>query len=150
MSKGVSAQVIVADYAQVAEGKLTIVGGGFQVFNVGSIPPAVTFGVGIIVHVPWSETNRKHTWSLRLVDGDGRAVAAPNGEAIRFDGEMEVGRPAGHPEGTELIAMQAFNFAGLPVNLDTTYVAQFFIDGASNPIASAQFHTRPAQGIRAA
>ena len=88
--------MMLADHAQVAEGKLYISGGGWNVTG----PGPVTSGVAMLFHIPWDRTNRKTTFTLRLVTADGHPVTqqGPIGEQpIEVGGQFEVGRPAGVP-----------------------------------------------------
>ena len=70
---------LLADFAQVADGKLTVVGGGWSLTG----PEPTPFGIAILVHVPWDQANRRHTLRLELVDADGQPVMFP------VDGEEE-------------------------------------------------------------
>ena len=71
--------MLLADFAQVADGKLTVVGGGWSLTG----PEPTPFGIAILVHVPWDQANRRHTLRLELVDADGEPVTVPGDE----DGE---------------------------------------------------------------
>jgi hypothetical protein len=83
--------LMLADSAQVSEGKLFILGGGWSVTG----PPAPS-AIAMLVEVPWDQTNRRLEWRLELVDSDGYPVMTPDGEggetAIVMGGEFEVGR----------------------------------------------------------
>ena len=90
--------MLLADYAQVADGKLTVVGGGWSLTG----PEPTPFGIAILVHVPWDQANRRHTLRLELVDADGAPVTMPGderggGRPVVFldDIEFEVGGPPG-------------------------------------------------------
>ena len=134
-----TADVVVADYAAVADGKLTLVGAGFDWFNH---PGPVSFGVGVLVHVPWSETNVAHRWTLRLVDADGRTYAGPDGAPLEISDGFEMGRPPGSPAGSPLTVALAFNLQGLVLIAGTRYVVEFVIDDEPVPLASAGFSVR--------
>ena len=56
----------LADYAQIADGKLFISGGGWSMCGPGPTPCAVV----AIFHVPWQETDQKVSFALRLIDED--------------------------------------------------------------------------------
>ena len=64
------ATMMLADYAQIADGKLFISGGGWSTCGPGPTPCAVI----AIFHVPWQETDEKVSFALRLIDEDGRGV----------------------------------------------------------------------------
>ena len=62
--------MLLADFAQVADGKLTVVGGGWSLTG----PEPTPFGIAILVHVPWDQANRRHTLRPPLVHADGLPV----------------------------------------------------------------------------
>jgi hypothetical protein len=82
--------MMLADAAQESGGKLFILGGGWSVTGP-TIPPSA---VALKIDVPWDQANRRHHWVLELVTEDGDPVVI-EGEALRADGEFEVGRPPG-------------------------------------------------------
>ena len=108
--------MLLADYAQVADGKLTVVGGGWSLTG----PDPTPFGIAILVHVPWDQANRRHVLRLELVDADGLPVTVPEGDdgdeapvVFLNDVEFEVGRPAGIKPGTPLELPLAVSVAQL-------------------------------------
>ena len=86
--------MMLADHAQVADGKLFISGAGWSTCGPGPSPCSVA----VIFHVPWQETNEKVSFSLRLVDEDGRGVMQPgaqDGLPVQVNGHFEApARPA--------------------------------------------------------
>ncbi|MEI7759839.1 MAG: hypothetical protein WCJ67_03620 [Thermoleophilia bacterium] len=129
--------MLLADFAQVADGKLTVVGGGWS--RTG--PDPAPFGIAILVHVPWDQANRRHTLRLELVDADGNPVTAPveveegegdgGGEPVVFldDIEFEVGRPPGIKPGTPLELPLAVNSGPLPLEPGGRYEWRLSING---------------------
>src|SRR5260370_23229527 len=75
------ATMMLADHAQVADGKLFIAGGGWSLAGPGPIP----CGIALLFHVPWQQTNERTAFMLRLLDEDGRP----------FPGTGEPGGPSG-------------------------------------------------------
>jgi hypothetical protein len=137
----VRARVILCDFAQVADGKLSILGGGWTV--KGQNAP---MGVGVIIEVPWNEANRPHNWQLRLEDGDGQPflMTAPEGpRPIEIAGPFEVGRPAGLIEGSGLNVCLAVNIAPLPLPPRQRFMWKLWIDGRPNEEWTAAFTTPP-------
>jgi hypothetical protein len=101
--------LILADAAQVAEGKLYVMGGGWDRMAVNTLPAVQMVGVAVGIVVPWAETNTPRTLTLMVEDEDGGAVLPP--VAVR----VEVGRPPGLAAGAEQRVMVAFNAQlGLP------------------------------------
>ena len=47
------ATLMLADYATVSDGKLSIVGGGWSVTG----PEPVPFGIALLIQVPWDQAN---------------------------------------------------------------------------------------------
>lgn len=124
-----NAVLLLADYAQVAEGKLTVVGGGWSMTG----PEPAPFGIAVLVHVPWDQANQKHTLRLELLDADGGPVTMPTDagdEPIVFldDAPFEVGRPAGLKPGTPLDFPLALNSSPLPL-ASGRYEWRLSIDG---------------------
>ena len=127
--------MLLADYVQVSDGKLIVVGGGWSLTG----PEPTPFGIAILVHVPWDQANRRHTLRLELIDADGRAVTVPvegedgesEGEPIVFlnDIEFEVGRPAGIKPGTPLELPLAVNSGPLPLEPGSRYELRLSING---------------------
>ena len=103
--------MMLADAGQQVGGKLYILGGGWS--TTGS--PTAPMAVAIKIEVPWDRSNVAHDWRLALVDADGRQVHAPDGQPVEVTGRIEVGRPAGLPEGTPLDAPLVVSFPPLPL-----------------------------------
>jgi len=131
--------VLLSDFAQVAEGKLYVLGGGWTLCGPGPFQHALA----IKVEVPWDEANRGHRLEGVLLDEDMHVVrvGADRTEA-RFDGQFEVGRPVGLPPGTFLDFMLAVNIGPLELPPGKAYHWSISIDGAE--VRRARFRTRPA------
>jgi hypothetical protein len=133
--------LMLADSAQVADGKLYILGGGWSITG----PPAPS-ALALLVEVPWDQTNRRLEWSLELVDSDGYPVLAPDGEGgeqpILMGGEFEVGRPPGTPHGAPISLPLAINLGPLPLTAGTRYEWRFTLDGETRDDWRLAFSTR--------
>lgn len=95
----------MANHAEAINGLLYLSGAGWnrhvrQYVDGGPIP-AHHFGIGVSVLVPWTEANRKLRLALWIEHEDG------GDPFFRGDGELEVGRPPGVPEGSDLRAVLA-------------------------------------------
>jgi hypothetical protein len=122
--------LILCDYASqdIPGGKLHMIGGGWSVTAPSPGPRAVA----VFIKVGWTEANQPHKFSVSMVDADGHVVAAqgPAGaQRIEFQGNLEVGRPAGIPEGSEIDAQFAINLAQLPLVPGQRYTWRLEIDG---------------------
>ncbi len=91
--------MMLADAAQVADGKLSVLGGGWSQTG----PAPTPFAIAMDVKVPWRMANAKHQFRLELVDSSGRTVSlpAPDGEEqlIVLERDLEVGRSSGDSAG---------------------------------------------------
>jgi len=125
----VQVETMLADYAVVADGKLTIVGGGWSTISPNPTPTALA----ISVKVPWDRTNEKHLMTVRLVDEDGAAFVphdAPEGfDGIRFEIPFEVGRAPGIRPGTPMDVAFAINVGPLPLVAGRRYVWEVEVNG---------------------
>lgn len=134
--------MLLADYAQAAEGKLNIIGGGWQL--TGPIP--TPNALAILIEVPWDRTNERHHVRIELVDADGGPVVAlgPEGEVpVVLEADFEVGRPPGIKRGTPIAVPLAINMGPQPLAPDSRYEWRLSINGESNENWRVAFSTRP-------
>ena len=136
------ATLLLADFAQVAEGKLYITGGGWTVIGLGA-PSAVA----VYISVPWDQTNRQHVWKLELVDSDGTPVTVPgplgDQQEVALESGFKVGRPPGTTPGTDLGMPLAMNFGPLPLEPNKRYEWRFSLNGESDEDWRLPFNTAP-------
>ena len=66
----VRVNLLLADAAQVADGKLYILGGGLTAVG----PRPQPMGVAIRIEVPWDRANVSHEWRIDLLDEDGHPL----------------------------------------------------------------------------
>ncbi|MCX7619603.1 MAG: hypothetical protein N2037_02020 [Acidimicrobiales bacterium] len=132
--------MLLADAAQVADGKLFILGGGLA--HIGPQPQPVA--LALLIEVPWDRANIPHDWKLELLDEDGMPVMA-NEMPVMVAGQFEAGRPAGHTPGSPLAVPLAINFSPLPVEPGRTYMWRFAINETSESDWSIRFAVRPTQ-----
>jgi hypothetical protein len=102
--------ILLCDYAESVNGKLYIAGGGWTNFR-GSQP--INCAVGILLSIPWTETNQPHVFSLELVHEDGQTVMDTESKPIKVEGKFEAGRPPGSVPGDALASTMAYGFHGL-------------------------------------
>ena len=100
-----------------------------------------------IFHVPWDETDEKVSFTLRLLDEDGRGVYQPgatDGLPVHVNGAFEARRQPGMTEGAEINVPMAFNIVlQLPPN--GRYTWQIEVDGKTEETWGLPFETRPAR-----
>lgn len=135
--------LLLADSSQVYEGKLNILGGGWNIIG----PEPTPMAIAMKIDVPWTDTNHPHKWELRLMDQDGNqpvTVSTPAGpQPLIIGGEFEVGRPAGHKPGTPVSVPIALNIGPLPLSPGGFYVWKLLIDGETENDWSVTFQVRP-------
>jgi hypothetical protein len=95
--------LIVADGAQVAEGKLYVMGGAWNRVSVQAFPATIPFAVALGILVAWDETNVARHAALTVEDEDGSLLIGP------LDIRLEVGRPAGAIPGEDQRVVVAVN-----------------------------------------
>lgn len=135
----VGVTMLLADSAQVADGRLFILGGGLS--EIGPNPQPV--GIAILIDVPWDRANINHDWKVELLDEDGSPVMWDD-QPVLVGGNFEAGRPAGALPGTELKVPMAINFSALPVDPGRRYEWRLAVNDTSEPGWVLRFSVRPA------
>ncbi len=92
--------VILADAAQVSNQKLYMLGGAWNLLRPEAYPTNFPFAVAIGILVPWSETNREHSFEFTIKASEGAHLG-------KGGGKFEVGREVGLKPGMT----QRFTFA---------------------------------------
>jgi hypothetical protein len=136
--------MLLCDSAQVADGKLYILGGGWSITGPMPVPSAVA----VKLLVDWHELSQAHHWELFLEDADGGPVMieTPEGaQPIEMRGDFSVAQPTGVPEGSPVDVPMAVNLGPLQLVPSSRYSWRFVVDGESLPGASVSFTTRAAE-----
>lgn len=134
--------LILADYAQAAEGKLNVIGAGWTMTG----PDPSPSGIGLIFDVPWDRTNEEIRFRLELVDQDGHAVMVetPEGSQPLFvEGGFEVGRPPGIKRGTPLTFTAAINMGPQPLAPGGRYEWRLTVNDEGHEDWRLAFSVRP-------
>lgn len=134
--------MMLADHAQVADGKLFVSGGGWTCITAGA-----PFGIALLVDVPWDRLNEKHKLRMELVDADGLpvSVAGPSeDQPVWIEGEFVGGRHPEHVPGIPLTMPLSFNVGGVPLEPGQRYRWQLTINGESREEWTLAFSTRQA------
>ena len=138
----VKVTMMLCDAAQVADGKLYVLGGGWSITGPDPVPSAIA----LKIDVGWHEAERAHHWELFLEDADGRPVLVdtPEGEhPVEVRGEFTVGRPPDIPEGSPIDVALAVNLGPSRSTPGTRYTWRMAIDGDSQTDWVLGFTTRP-------
>ncbi len=138
----IKTHMLLCDSAQVSDGKLYILGGGWNNCSAGP----TNMGVALNIIVPWDMSNRTFKWGLELLTEDSEPVLLgdPPTQPVTLSGEFEVGRPPGWPRGTPLSVPLAVNAIGIPLQHSRGYSWEFKLNG--NPEERVSFFTRKADG----
>lgn len=131
--------MLLADSAQVADGRLFILGGGLTAVG----PRPQPMGVALRLEVPWDRANVPHQWRIDLLDEDGHPVMLRD-KPLVVHGRFEAGRPTGLRPGTPLSVPLAINFPAVPVEPGKSYTWQLSIDEATHVDWRQSFHVRAA------
>jgi hypothetical protein len=123
---------ILADSVVVSEGKLFVQGGGWNVLNTPRLPTRhPRIGLGLVISVPFTATDRDHAFAIRLEDADGRPVGAAGAEGHQgnANGTFRVGRSPHLADGDEELVALALSFDGLTFADAGRYRFVLTIDG---------------------
>ena len=138
-TRSVKATILLCDAAQAIDGKLYLLGAGWNTIG----PQPAPFAIALLIDVPWDEANRSHHFELRLVDGDGQPVTPMGSEtAIAVGGDFEVGRPAGMREGSSLRMPFAISFGPLALPTGQRFVWQLEVDRERDEAWAVPFDVR--------
>lgn len=135
------ATILLCDYAQVANGKLYILGGGWSVTSV-PLPPSA---IAVKLEVPWDQADAPLEVRLALVDTDGTPIMDQNPagpQPIRVTAHLDVRRLPGLAPGTPLDAVLAVGLPPLPLDAGGRYTWQLEIDGDSQEDWHLDFSVR--------
>ncbi len=120
-------------------GKVHMLGAGWSMIGPEPAPHAVV----AFIKVGWTEANEPHKLVLRLTDGDGNVVSLPGPTSavpMEFSGSLEVGRPPGVPQGSDIDATFALNLGPLPLAPGHRY--RWILEINSEELASEGFYVR--------
>src|SRR5262245_40744071 len=122
------AKILLADSAEVREGLLFLLGGGWT--QAGT--ETQMFAISGIIEIEWDEANTGHSAEFTIVDEDGPPlmIPMPTGEPqpFRIVTQFEVGRPPGSPRGTSFNLPIALPILPIPWTPGRRYVVILRID----------------------
>ena len=133
---------MLCDAAQVADGKLYVLGAGWSLTG----PEAMPSAIALKIDVGWHEADQTHHWELFLEDADGRPVLVDTPEGahpVEVRGEFHVARPTTVPEGTPIDVALAVNLGPLPLKPGNRFIWRLSIDGQSHDEWALAFTMRP-------
>jgi len=116
---------LLADAVQAMNGKLFVLGGGWDTIWVRSFPARHhTMAIGTRLRIPWSSEPQTFELTVQLVDEDGKPIF----DTIRHS--LTVAPPKGVPDGFEHGVVRAFTFNNVPFHQPGEYSFVMAIDGA--------------------
>lgn len=116
---------LLADAVQASQGKLFILGGGWDVLTVRSLPARhPSMGIGLRVRVPWGWPGESVRLDVELQDEDGKSVLPSS-----LSAPVPVRRPDHLPEGQDLTVVRALTFTNLVFRSEGGYSFVISIDG---------------------
>ncbi|MBM3942114.1 MAG: hypothetical protein FJ316_04160 [SAR202 cluster bacterium] len=134
--------LILADSAQVVGNKLYLLGGGWDRLQVNAgFPVSHHCAIALAIRVPWNETNRKHTVQVEIISEAGETEEPKPLATVQ--GQFEVGRPAGIPQGQDQRFQLAFE-TNLALERAGVYVIVARIEGQE--VKRTQFTAAPGPG----
>lgn len=129
---------LLADAVQVVQGKLYVLGGGWDTLFVVDFPARYpTLGLGLRVRVPWSWTDQVLVIGVDLQDEDGGRVlpTPPVAQGVK------IARPQGIPEGSDVGVARSFTFNNISFPSAGAYS---FVVSLNDEVASRlRFSVRP-------
>jgi hypothetical protein len=131
--------MMLADRAEAVNGKLYMVGGGFDRVHVVNLASGVDVDVAFGILVSYLETNQRHRFTLVLETEDNHPVL-PAVEA-----EFEVGRPAGLVNGQAQRVIYVVR-GPFPVPGPGGYHWALFLDGERQRVTQFWVHQTQVAG----
>ena len=128
----------LADSVELVQGKIYALGIGWNTIFVPGLPiqhPRI--GLGVLVNVPYTSTNKQHTLDITLQDEDGNQVPlrffqSEDGNQtpdFKFSAQFNLGRPPTLPAGDSQLIPLAINFDGIVFAKACMYRWVIEIDG---------------------
>jgi hypothetical protein len=123
----VRSKFLLADSAEVRDGLLFLLGGGWT--EVG--PPPQVFAIAGLIEVEWGETNTRHEIVITIEDDDGVPLLLPTqagNQPFRLAIGFDVGRPPGSAAGRSFNLAVAIPILPIPWQPGKNYVLKIAID----------------------
>lgn len=130
---------LLADAAQVANGKLFVLGGGWSRLTVPAVPHTRSFEMAVRVVIPWTETNQKHSFEVVLRNEDGWSLFE---KPVKAD--VSVGRPVSLKEGSDQSVPFVIRLPSVTLEQFGRYV--FEIQHKGEALARTSFELSPRSG----
>ncbi len=93
---------LLADYAEAMNGKLYLMGGGWDTTTAAQLPAVIRMAVAVGVRIGWNETDVQFPVLITIEDDDGR-------EYVRIQGAVSATRAPGATPGSTQLSQIAAN-----------------------------------------
>ena len=114
--------LLTADFAEVVQGKVYLMGAGWDKFSPPGYPAVMRIGLAAGIRVPYLESNVPHHLSVTLRSGDGE-------DLFKIEGDLETGRPPGSRGESVLVPLAVNAQVNVPAPQLMELVAE--VDGRS-------------------
>lgn len=126
---------MLADAAEVASGKLFVLGGAFDTIRARSFPATHrALSVVLVAEIGPGDRNRDLPITIRLLDEDGNDVG------IQSEGKLRVGAPAGLPAGASSLVPMVSAFSNVRFGEPGGYV--FIVEHEGSEMARIPFRVK--------
>ena len=115
--------LLLADYAEVINGKLYVNGAGFTAVQLASIEQTHRFSVAAALRIPWGYTDERIAFSGRLETLDAEAL-----ECWTLEGQIEANRVPGQRESDTITMFAAPVEVTVPRPMDVVLRFTFGVD----------------------
>lgn len=129
--------LLLADHSESINGKVYMVGGGWNVLRLPELPHEWGFHITVGLDVGWEETNTSHEVAISVHDPDGVEL----GEGLTA--EFEAGRPPGMPAGQEQRLVISI---GISASFETAGPHAAIVEADGNEIGRARFYVTAGDG----
>jgi hypothetical protein len=111
--------LLVADRAEVVNGKLYLMGGAWDRISPATFPHRMILGIALGVRIPFAHTDDQHTVAVELLQDERRLIG--------FEAKLTTGRPPGMA-GMDMLVPMAFNIP-IAVPAEGQLVLRAAVDG---------------------
>lgn len=132
---------LLADAVQASRGKLFLLGGGWDVLSVRSLPARhPSMGIGLRIRVPWGWPGESVRLDVELQDQDGQSVLPG-----KLAASVPVRRPDHLPEGQDVSLVRALTFTNIVFQKEGAYSFVISLDGQVRDRLRFLVYLRPAE-----
>jgi hypothetical protein len=127
--------LLVADRAEVVNGKLYLMGGAWDRISPSAFPHRMILGIALGVRIPFAHTDDQHTVAVELLQDEQRLVG--------FEARLTTGRPPGMA-GMDMLVPMAFNIP-VAIPAEGQVVLRAAVDGRAPRRHEIRVTQRPAR-----